>query len=188
MTLPSAVVRFLRSDMPSQYMRGWVGPYWGIPQNRQNSSKFRIFQISTKVTHIETTLCGGQNNLKEHPRNNFELLGDISWFCEKSVFDPLRRFFKNSPMDPIRVRGPCMRVWRGFRYCTPTNPYHLPSLGIYLFSPNSAWKKISRNFYHLTPYSHDLSKISKILNFVDAKSIFRGLLRGQFYVWSDTGN
>ena len=36
MGLQSAMVRSARSKMSWLYMRG-VGPYWGIPQNRQNS-------------------------------------------------------------------------------------------------------------------------------------------------------
>ena len=79
---------------------GGVGPFWGNPQKCQNRQKLRNFYISPKVTQIETTPDGGQNNLKEHLGNVFELTGDICPIWEKSDFRTHKRKFSKIALGP----------------------------------------------------------------------------------------
>ena len=58
------------------------------------------FYISPKVIQIETTPDGGQNNLKEHLGNVFELTGDICPIWEKSDFRTHKRKFSKIALGP----------------------------------------------------------------------------------------
>ena len=66
MGLPTALVHFCRPDIRGPYMRGGVGPFWGDIQNLKKCQNLSKNQNPPKVTWIETTVSGGQTNLKEH--------------------------------------------------------------------------------------------------------------------------
>ena len=85
---PSTTVRFSIPKMRGPCTEGGVRRYWGNPPNRSWSPKLPKIQISSKVTQVETTLGGGQNNSKEHIESNFEVPHRYIITLSKSIFDP----------------------------------------------------------------------------------------------------
>jgi len=73
-----------------------MGHIWGFPQKCQNRQKLPKIYIRPEVTHIETTTGGGQQDLKEHPRTDFELPGRDIPLWSKSIFDRYRCDFSKN--------------------------------------------------------------------------------------------
>ena len=81
------------------------------------------------MTQIETTPDGGQNNLKEHLRNVFELTGDICPNWEKSDFRTHKRKFSKIALGPDMGPGQIHGVvW--ISMLGATEPQLLPFLGV----------------------------------------------------------